>query len=170
MNQSGILTILLAIAALAWILYRQLQARPIAEQRPYALMLVLAAAGLVQIGNLAAKSAIPAQAWAAMVIGLASAAVFGWWRGRLVRVWRAEGRLMRQGNWVTVVLWMAGLAIHLGVDRLGTILAPAGTQAAAAGLGTASLLLYLGITLAAQRVATLARAAAQQQPVPVSAV
>lgn len=157
--------LVLAAAALAWILYRQLSVRPIRENRPYVLMLVLGVVGIGQIAAVAGHTAIPAAGYLAMGAGLVSAAAVGWWRGSLIHVWRDGGQLLRQGNWTTVVLWVAGLAIHLGLDQVGVVLAPAGERAAAQALGTTSIMLYLSIALAAQRFATLSRAqAALGQP------
>ncbi|GKT04197.1 hypothetical protein [Furfurilactobacillus entadae] len=45
---------------------------------------------------------------------------------------------MRQGNWLTVVLWIVGIALHLLSDR-----AWQGSDA--------TLMLYLGLTLLIQR-------------------
>lgn len=156
--------LLLAAAALAWILYRQLSVQPVRENRPYLLMLVLGVVGAGQIAALAGHATIPAAAYAAMGAGLLSAAAVGWWRGRLVRVWRDGGRLVRQGNWTTAVLWIVGLAIHLGLDQVGVVLAPAADRAAAQALGTTSIMLYLSIALAAQRFATLSRSRAAAAP------
>ncbi|MCU6482185.1 hypothetical protein QO003_003799 [Arthrobacter silviterrae] len=150
----------LAAAALAWILYRQLSVRPVRENRPYLLMLVLGVVGIGQIAAVAGHAAIPAAAYLAMGAGLVSAAAVGWWRGSLIRVWRDGGTLLRQGNWTTVALWIAGLAIHLGLDQVGVFLAPAAERAGAQALGTTSIMLYLSIALAAQRFGTLSRARA----------
>ena len=156
MNQQSVLNILLAVLVLTWILSRQLRARPLGEQRPYTLMVVLAAVGLYQVAQLAGHSSVSTAAYAALVAGLVSGAVFGCLRGRSIHLWRSDGVLVRQGNWFTLLLWVAGLALHLGLDEAGVWISP--RTAGAASLGTAGILLYIGVTLAAQRVATLARA------------
>jgi len=150
----------LAAAALAWILYRQLSVRPVRENRPYLLLLVLGVVGIGQIAAVAGHAAIPAAAYLAMGAGLVSAAAAGWWRGSLIRVWRDGGTLLRQGNWTTVALWITGLAIHLGLDQVAVFLAPANERAGAQALGTTSIMLYLSMALAAQRCGTLSRARA----------
>jgi hypothetical protein len=61
-----------------------------------------------------------------------------------VRLWLEDGRLLRQGTYLTAALWLAAIAIHLGGDRL---IAPHD----AARIGAVSLLLYLGVSLATQR-------------------
>ncbi len=158
MPMQNMADILIALLVLGWIIFRQLRARPVKERNAYTVMLVLGVLGLYQIGTLAGKLPIPASAYTALVVGLGSGAFFGWLRGRLVRVWRQDGALFRQGNWLTVLLWVGGLLVHLGIDRVGGLLAPASQQVAATALGTSGILLYLAVALAAQRFATLRRA------------
>ncbi|MDQ6752656.1 MAG: hypothetical protein M3017_04395 [Actinomycetota bacterium] len=157
--------VLLAVLALLWILFQQLRAKPVRERNAYRVTVVLAVVGLYQLAQVAGKVQIPATAYAALLIGLGSGAVLGWVRGRLVHVWRQDGQLFRQGNWLTVVLWIAGLAVHLGLDQVGVALAPTSQHGAAAAAGLAGILLYLGVALAAQRFATLRRGSLRLQPV-----
>lgn len=156
MNQQSIINILIAVIVLGWVLSRQLRARPLKEQRPYTMMIVLGVLGLFQIVQLAGHTQITGAAYAALVAGLVSGAVFGWLRGRYVHLWRVDGVLMRQGNWLTVVLWVVGIAIHLGLDEAGALLSP--NNGALNSLGTVGIMLYLAVALASQRFATLARA------------
>ncbi|MDT7628665.1 MAG: hypothetical protein QOI50_595 [Pseudonocardiales bacterium] len=55
---------------------------------------------------------------------------------------------------VTVVLWIIGLALHIGID-----LVLRRTTTAADQLGSVSLLLYLAVTVAAQRWVVTGKAA-----------
>lgn len=71
-----------------------------------------------------------------------------------------QGNAWHQGTWVTALLWVARLGQHLLLD---TLVAP--------GLGSASLLLYFGVVIFAQRLVVLGRARARGlvpgRPVPV---
>ncbi|KAA1395374.1 hypothetical protein [Aeromicrobium ginsengisoli] len=61
-------------------------------------------------------------------------------RGRIMRLGRDDaGQVVRQGGALTVVLWLAALAQHIGVDEL---LPP--------GVGAATLSLFFGLSLVAQ--------------------
>ena len=73
------------------------------------------------------------------------AAIFGALRARTVRVWLDDGQAWSQGNWLTAVLWIASLAAHLGYDIL------VGHGNAIRGLGVATIVLYLAISLGFQR-------------------
>ncbi len=165
MSGQSVLNLVIAAAVLLWVLYRQLQPRPVKEDRPYRLMFVLAVLGTVQIVQLAGQTEISAAGYAALLIGLLSGAGFGWLRGRLVHFWRGpDGTLMRQGNWLTLLLWVVGIAVHLGLDWAGVHLSPEGHSSGAEALGLSGIMLYLAVALAAQRIATLARTPAERQP------
>ncbi|SIR98221.1 hypothetical protein [Williamsia sterculiae] len=70
------------------------------------------------------------------LIGFAIAAV----RGYTIRIWRDDrGTLMSRGTWLTLVLWVVGIGVHVGIDLLGD-----------QGLGQSTLVLYLGVVLFAQ--------------------
>ena len=80
------------------------------------------------------------------------AAIFGALRAGTVRVWLQDGQAWSQGNWLTATLWIASLVAHLGYDVL-LVHGPG-----ARGLGTATIVLYLAVTLGFQRVLVLRRA------------
>jgi hypothetical protein len=69
-----------------------------------------------------------------------------------VRVWINGGQALRQGTWLTAVLWIVSLGVHLGYDYL---VDGKGSQA---GIGTASLTLYFAVTYTIQRLILQARA------------
>jgi len=73
-------------------------------------------------------------------------------RAATVRVWVDGGQAWRQGSWLTAVLWIVSLGAHLGYDYLVE------GKGAKAGLGSASLLLYFGVTFTIQRLILMARA------------
>lgn len=134
-----------SVAVLVYVLYRQRQVR--ALRTAFVLPLVLAAVGLLNVvsdvrvhplslGQVAVLVAV----FAGDSIGLGAA------RACTVRLWHQDGRVVRQGSWLTVGLWLAGVAVHESV-------------LAVARMDSSSLLLYLGFTLAAQRLVLAARAA-----------
>lgn len=59
-----------------------------------------------------------------------------------------DGQAWRQGTWWTIVLWVVGVAAHVIAEG-------------ASDVGSASALLYLGVTLAAQRLVLNARRSAR---------
>jgi hypothetical protein len=89
---------------------------------------------------------------AALAGSLVIAAVFGAIRAATVRVWVDGGQAWRQGNWLTALLWIVSLAAHLGYDYI------VDRKAGQSGLGSASLLLYFGVTFTIQRIILQARA------------
>ena len=67
-------------------------------------------------------------------------------------VWFQDGQAWSQGNWLTAVLWIASLVRAPGYD----ILVAHGNGAR--GLGAATIVLYLAISLGFQRVLVMQRA------------
>ncbi|MCW2854747.1 MAG: hypothetical protein JWR52_362 [Marmoricola sp.] len=149
------------LLVLAFVISRQLQARPVREERPYRLMLVLAVIGAVEVVQYAGSTTVPIEAWALLAVTLVIGTALGALRGALVHVWRNDGVLTRQGNATTVVLWVLGLTVHFGVDAV-----IAHVSHPARELGGDALLLYLALVLGAQRFVTLQRADQREaQPV-----
>ncbi len=90
-------------------------------------------------------------AWIAGMLAL-DAVGLGAVRALTVRVWTDDqGRAWRQGTWWTMSLWVVGVAAHVFAEG-------------ASDVGSASTLLYLGITLAAQRLVLGARLASTRRP------
>jgi hypothetical protein len=145
---------LVFVAVFALILWRQVRVRTVREERPFLLMGALAVVGVLETRSFADSHPVSAEAWALLTVSLVVAAGLGVVRGLQLRVWRADGTLLQRGTALTVLLWVLGLAVHLGID--GVIDAVDGP---ARGIGLASLLLYLGVALAAQRAVVLQRAA-----------
>ena len=72
-------------------------------------------------------------------------------RGISMRVWPGNGWVVRQGNAITMALWLVSLLVHFVGDS-------GQSHAGAAGLEGASFLLYLGVTLAVQNYVVYRRA------------
>jgi hypothetical protein len=130
----GATSIIISVVLLAYILYRQVQVRRAAPNPALPIIcLALGVVGLVgQNRPSAAKLGILVALLAVDAVGL------GALRAWTVKLWRdPQGVLLRQGTWVTVVLWLVGLGVHEAVDVIAHI--PA-----------SSTLLYVGVTFLAQ--------------------
>jgi drug/metabolite transporter (DMT)-like permease len=136
--------ILIALAVFAWILWRQLQVRELRRDRSMILPLVLVVVGVAEIVGYAHDHPLHPTGYVLLVVAIVVAGIFGAIRASTVRLWIEDGKLLRQGTYVTCALWLLALAIHLGGDHL---IAPHDADR----LGGVSLLLYLGFSLAVQR-------------------
>lgn len=145
--------VLVALAILALILVRQLRTREVREAQPYRIMLILGVIGVGETVQFHQQHVVSTTAWGLLVASLVVGAGFGALRGRTVHVWRDGGVLYRKGNATTLVLWLVGLALHLGLDVVIKHV-----DDSAAGLGSSSVLLYLAVTLGVQQVLVLERA------------
>jgi hypothetical protein len=130
-----VLDILLGLAVLALLIYRQLSSRPVnaSALRLIAILLII---GLFQ--------------------------TFRVLRASTVRLWLQDGQPWSKGNWLTAALWIASLVAHLGYDFV--VWRGPGVR----GLGTATIVLYLAITLGFQRILVLQRAQRLQLGGPTS--
>jgi len=147
-----VLDVILGLAVLALLIYRQLSARPV-NASALRLFVILLIVGVLQTYQFLSKNHAHPLTFAAIIGSVVLAAVFGWLRAGTVRVWLGDdGQALAQGNWLTAVLWVVSLAAHLGYD----ILVAHGPDAR--GLGTATIVLYLAVSLGFQRLLVLQRA------------
>ncbi|MBO3751275.1 hypothetical protein J5X84_34820 [Streptosporangiaceae bacterium NEAU-GS5] len=131
-------TIIVALAALAFSIYRQMRPTPVVADKALLLPAVLIVLGVVQ-GGLTEGGSV-----ALLTLELAAAVVSGVVRGATMRLWRdASGALWRQGTIWTAVAWILSIAIRIGLVLLSH---PAGAHA----VSTASILIFLGLSLATQ--------------------
>lgn len=138
--------VVLAVAAIAWAAGRQFMTAPVGAFR-LRLFVVLGAVGLWQTARLVDAGRLSAADGVALAVSLASAAGFGWLRGRSARVWAHDGVAYRRGGWPVIVLWAAGLAVHVGTDLLA---AAADGVHGLSPMGSASIMAYLAVTLGVQ--------------------
>jgi hypothetical protein len=131
------------------VLYRQMQPRLVRDN--VRLPVILGVIGAVELVQYLDKHH-GSKTFLALGGSLVLAAVFGAARAATTHVWIEGGQAWRKGNWITLVLWVASLAVHLGYDYLVDGKGPQ------SGLGSASLLLYFGVTLLIQGLILAARA------------
>lgn len=135
--------LIIGAVVLALLVYRQLRARPVSQSRQM-LGLVLAVIGVVETVNYVGKVHAGTTVVAALAGSLVLAAGFGVARAATVRIWLQDGQPWSQGNWLTAGLWVIAVAAHLGFDAL------VGSHKGLSGLGTATIVLYLAVSLLVQ--------------------
>jgi hypothetical protein len=143
-SSTGI-SIAVAVVVLAYVVWNQLRRRVLSTRLTLPVILIaIGAASMLNAGPLRAGAAVIIAASLLFdAIGLAAV------RAHTMRVWVEGGKAWRQGTWQTAALWVVGAGIHAALD-------------AAARAGSTSDLLYLGVTLAAQRLVLQARARRHQ--------
>ena len=154
MSGSAVTNIVIGVAVVALLIFRQLSARRVREQTAARLVAILGVIGIVEMVQAAKGHHIGATTIAAIAAGLVLGAGLGAARALTVRIWRdAGGIAWRQGSLLTAGLWIISLAAHFGIDAL------IDHSTTAKGLGSADILLYLAVSLGVQREVTRARAA-----------
>ena len=149
-NASTTVNLLIGLAVLALLVYRQLQVRPVRAN--FRLPLILAVIGVIELTQFLKTDHHTGTVFAALAGSLVLAAITGAIRAMTVRVWIQAGQALRQGTWITAVLWVVSLGVHLGYDYLVDGKGPQ------SGLGTASLTLYFAVTYTIQRFILQAKA------------
>jgi hypothetical protein len=159
MSGANVADLVIGVAVLVLLIARQLTVRRLRES--YRLLILLAVIGIIEFATyLRGHPHDDGGITAAVVGSLVIAAVMGGLRALTVRVWRGEGgQLLRQGNWLTALLWIVALGAHLGYDYL---VAGNSTGSNGGDVGDATLLLYLVVSLAVQRFIMLSRATRQE--------
>jgi hypothetical protein len=152
MSTTLLVDVVIALAVLGLLLARQLRTRPISD-RNARIMVILGVVGGYEVIQFADKTPVPAAAWPLLAVSLATAAGFGVLRGTQMHVWNGPDGALRRGNLTTCVLWVVGIAIHLLVDTGGGALFNVPS-----GFGTASLMLYIAVTLGVQQLVLAQRA------------
>jgi len=150
-NSQVLTNVVVGVVVLGLLLFRQMQARRV-RASSLRLALILFVIGLIEAGQFIGKHHGGGTMVAALGGSLVLAVVFGALRAATVRVWIKDGVAWTQGNWMTALLWVAAVAAHLGYDAL------LDHHKGTSGLGSATIVLYLAISLAVQRGLVLVRA------------
>lgn len=145
------ITLVVSLGVLGWVLYRQRQVRDVKSSFLLPGILVVLGVAALFAGQGRLTSSADFGILAAVLVG--DAICLGAVRAWTVRLWRDGETFLRQGTWLTVALWLVGVAIHETVDIVEHI-------------PGASVLAYLGVTWIAQQIVLLARVRRlEQEPV-----
>jgi hypothetical protein len=155
-STTTVVDVVIGIAVLALVIYRQLAVRRVREN--YRLVIILAIIGILELSNFLSAnghSISGGKITVALVGSAILAAVMGLVRALTVKIWRGDdGQLLRRGTWLTGVLWVVAIALHLGFDAL----VAGGFTTKGPNIGNATIVLYLAVTFGAQQVVLLRRA------------
>lgn len=127
------------------VLLRQIRVVPVPRSYVPRLPIVLGVIGLFAMSSYAGDHHVTSTDWTWVLGTLVGAVVLGALRGVTMRVWDANGWVVRQANLVTMALWLGTLVLQFAGD-------------AAAALVGASFLIFLGLTMATQRYVEFRRA------------
>jgi hypothetical protein len=130
------------IAAL--ILYRQRRVRPVPRTLHLRLPIVLGVLGVIEVLDYTDGHHVPASGfWLVVGATVIGAGVLGFVRALTVKIWESNNWVVRQGTWLTMILWVLSLALHL-TSGIGA------AHVNAVNFEASSFLLYLALTLGVQ--------------------
>lgn len=150
----GGLTVVIDVLVLAWVLYRQRSLRRVPLRVGAQLPIFLGAIGLIEFVDYTDTHSVRASALGvALASVMVGAGLSGALRAYTVRLWGGPGgRVLRQGTWLTMGLWLVSIAAHFGAFSLVDALH------GSSGIGPASLLLYLAVSIGVQNAVVRQRA------------
>jgi hypothetical protein len=144
--------LIIGVLVLGLLVVRQLRTRPV-NNSGARLMLILGVIGLIEtVQFFDHHHGAGSFAVAALAGSLVLAAIFGVLRASTTKIWLENGQAWSKGNWLTASLWVVAVAAHLGYDAL------LDTHHGLSGLGNATIVLYLAISLGVQRLIVAQRA------------
>jgi hypothetical protein len=142
----------LGAVLLIFVLLRQVRVVPVSRVYHARLPVFLGVIGLLELFSYAGDHHVTSNGWLWVLGTLAVGAVgLGALRGLSMRVWATNGWVVRQGNAVTMALWLVSLLVQFAAGS-------ANDHSGGAGLEAASFLLYLGLTLGVQYYVVFRRA------------
>src|ERR1700722_2536320 len=134
------LTIVLVVAAIAYVLWSRMQGRPLKIRRLLLLPAVITVLGIVDLTGSSAPH-LTGKDIIFLVVSVALSIALGAARGASIELYPSNGELWQRYRPSTVVLWVALIVVKI------VLLVIASAAGATAGGGTSSLLLTLGISL-----------------------
>ena len=143
-------SLFIGVLVLGLVIWRQLIPRRVRSNMR--IVLVLAVIGLIQTGQYLHGRHLDATLIAEILGSLVLAGLFGLARAATVKLFLRDGQWWSRGSWVTAILWVVSVAAHLGFDYL-----VGGHGTGSTSFGNATLLLYLAVTFAVQRMVVIAR-------------
>jgi hypothetical protein len=138
------LSIAFDVVIAALILYRQRRIRPVPRTLHLRLPFILGILGVIEVLDYTGGHHVSAGAfWLVVGATVVGAGLLGLVRALTVKIWETNNWVVRQGTWLTMVLWVLSLALHL-TSGIGA------AHIDAAQFEASSFLLYLALTLGIQ--------------------
>jgi hypothetical protein len=144
---------LFSVLLLGYLLYRQLQIRPVPRApklRSAGIMAVVGVFNAFQFFG-GGKHHLDGLSWTVLVASFLIGAGLGVARAYTVKLWFVDKRLMRQGTWLTITLWIVGVILH----ALAGVLI--GISSGVHGIESATGVLYLAMSFTVQQVVVVQR-------------
>jgi hypothetical protein len=146
------LTITFDVVIAALILYRQRRIRPVPRTLHLRLPIFLGFLGLIEVLDYTGGHHISTGGfWLVLGATVVGAGLLGFVRALTVKIWPANHWVVRQGTWLTILLWVLSIVLHL-TSGIGA------AHFDAAQFAASSFLLYLALTLGVQAYVVHVRA------------
>jgi hypothetical protein len=128
-NVAAAINAALVLALVVFILYRQTIARPVTPRNLWLLPAILIIVAFVAISNVVGHGTLTVTAVTYLGLDVISSLALGAVRGCFMRVFERDSVMWRQGNAITVGLWIAAIGLRIVI----------GFFASRAGVGNVSV-------------------------------
>ena len=144
MNQYS--ELLLSLVVIALIFYNQVRVRKVSSDTRFTLPLIMCVLGVFTLKSYLDSNQLTVIAWITIIasftlLAIGMAAI----RATTVKLWIDTDVVYRQGTWVTILLWVVSIALHIALNQVGH-------------LGQSTFLIYFAITFTVQKLIIQKRA------------
>jgi hypothetical protein len=156
MSSNDVFDVVIAVAVLGFVLYRQTVARPVTMRKLWILPGILVVLGAVSLSKID-HGHLSGTAVGYLALDIASSLVLGAIRGLFVRVYAQDGVMWRQGSSTTIALWVVSILVRVGIAILAS-------HAGVGNVSDAGLDLAFGLSLGSQNAVVAYRGMRQGIP------
>jgi hypothetical protein len=156
MSSNDVLDVVIAVAVLAFVLYRQTVARPVTMRNLWILPGILVVLGALSLSKVD-HGHLSSTAIEYLALDIGSSLVLGAFRGCFVQVYAQDGVMWRKGSSTTIALWVVSIAVRIGIAVLAS-------NAGVGSISDAGLDLAFGLSLGAQNAVVAFRGVRQGIP------
>jgi len=150
-------SIIVSIGVFAFLLYRLRQVRPVPRRPRLRSSMIIGGLGIVSFGAALGHERIAQKIWLVLLASFLIGASLGVVRAYTVRLSFVERRLMRQGTWLTVGLWVFAVLLHAAAGPVVSALGGPSRIVSASGM------LYLAMASAVQQLVVVRRGQQRRQ-------
>jgi hypothetical protein len=135
-----------SLAMVVLIFYNQVRVRQVKSDTKLTIPLVMLVLGIYNFKDYMATAQLTLISWVSIIISFSVLAIgMAAIRATTVKIWSDNKVIYRQGTWITVLLWIVSIAIHLVLNEIGHV-------------GQSTTLIYFAITFTVQKLIVQKRA------------
>lgn len=130
---------IISVLALCYIFYNQIRVKTVRQEMKFILPIIMLIFGFISLKNYLTTESLTLISITCIILSLTVlAGGMAALRAHTVKIWAKENLIYRQGTWLTIILWIISVILHLLIEKIGDI-------------GQSTTLIYFAITLSIQK-------------------